>query len=73
MEPFKLILLVLSTFSFVWFAIPTLIQAAHNGRFFDKPDHERKVHLADIPNLGGVAIFFGFLFGCILFLKAIAL
>ena len=73
MEPFKLLLLVLATFSFVWFAIPTLMQAAHNGRFFDAPDHERKVHVSDIPNLGGIGIFFGFLFGCILFLKAIAL
>lgn len=73
MESFKLFLLVLTSFSFVWFAIPTLIKVAHNGNFFDSPDHIRKIHNNDTPNLGGVAIFFGFLFSCILFLKATAI
>lgn len=73
MEAFKLTLLVLTSFSFVWFAIPTLIKVAHNGNFFDAPDHVRKIHTNNTPNLGGVAIFFGFLFACIIFLKATAI
>jgi UDP-GlcNAc:undecaprenyl-phosphate/decaprenyl-phosphate GlcNAc-1-phosphate transferase len=73
MELFKLLLLVCTSFGFVWFAIPTLIKVAHNGNFFDKPDHVRKVHEKSIPNLGGIAIFLGFLFSCILFLKATAI
>lgn len=72
-EQFKIALLVFTSFSFVWFAIPTLIKVAHNGNFFDAPDHQRKVHHTNIPNIGGVAIFFGFLFTCILFLKATAI
>lgn len=73
MEPVKLALLVCTTFVFVWFAIPTLIKVAYTGNFFDKPDHDRKVHDKSIPNIGGLAIFFGFLFGCVFFLKATAI
>ncbi len=73
MELAKLILLLFTSFGFVWFAIPTLIKVAHNGNFFDQPDHVRKVHETSIPNIGGVAIFFGFLFSCIIFLKATAI
>lgn len=73
MEVFKLILVLISAFGFVWFATPTLIKIAYNGNLFDAPDHERKVHRNNIPNLGGIAIFFGFLFACIIFLKATAI
>lgn len=73
MELLKLALLLISAFGFVWFATPTLIKIAYNGNLFDKPDHERKVHRNNIPNLGGIAIFFGFLFACIIFLKATAI
>ena len=73
MEALKLLLLTLTSFSFGWFAIPTLIKVAHNGNFFDSPDHIRKVHVTNVPNLGGIAIFLGFLFACILFLKATAI
>lgn len=73
MELFKLLLLVFTSFSFVWFAIPTLIKVAHNGNFFDTPDHVRKIHSNNTPNIGGVAIFFGFLFACIFWLKTTAI
>lgn len=73
MELFKLTLLVFTSFGFVWFAIPTLLKVAENGNLFDSPDHVRKVHTQNIPNLGGIAIFLGFLFACILFLKATAI
>ncbi len=73
MELFKLTLLVFTSFGFVWFAIPTLLKVAENGNLFDSPDHVRKVHSKNIPNLGGIAIFLGFLFACILFLKATAI
>ncbi len=73
MELTKLLLLLASTFSFAWFALPTLIKISTDGNFFDKPDHIRKVHTTDKPNIGGIAIFLSFLFGCILFLKATAI
>jgi UDP-N-acetylmuramyl pentapeptide phosphotransferase/UDP-N-acetylglucosamine-1-phosphate transferase len=73
MELTKLLLLLLSTFGFAWFALPTLIKISTDGNFFDKPDHIRKVHVDAKPNIGGVAIFLSFLFGCILFLKATAI
>ncbi len=58
---------------FAWFALPTLIKISNDGNFFDKPDHILKVHTSDKPNIGGIAIFLSFLFGCILFLKATAI
>lgn len=73
MELFKLCILILTSFGFVFFAIPTLIKIATNGRFMDYPDEMRKVHVNEVPILGGVAIYFGFLFTCILFLKMTAL
>lgn len=73
MELTKLLLLLASTFGFAWFALPTLIKISTAGNFFDKPDHIRKVHEVAKPNIGGIAIFLSFLFGCILFLKATAI
>jgi UDP-N-acetylmuramyl pentapeptide phosphotransferase/UDP-N-acetylglucosamine-1-phosphate transferase len=73
MELTKLLLLLVSTFGFAWFALPTLIKISNDGNFFDKPDHTRKVHEHAKPNIGGIAIFLSFLFGCILFLKATAI
>lgn len=73
MEITKLLLLLASTFGFTWFAVPTLIKISNDGKFFDQPDHIRKVHENAKPNLGGIAIFLSFLFGCILFLKATAI
>lgn len=73
MELTKLLLLLVSTFGFTWFAVPTLIKISTSGNFFDHPDHIRKVHSNAKPNIGGIAIFLSFLFGCILFLKATAI
>ncbi len=73
MELLKLVILILLSAGFVAFAIPTLIKIADKGQFFDFPDDERKVHIRNIPNLGGIAIYLGFLFTCILFLKATAI
>jgi UDP-N-acetylmuramyl pentapeptide phosphotransferase/UDP-N-acetylglucosamine-1-phosphate transferase len=73
MELFKLILLLSVSSAFVAFAIPTLIKIADKGKFFDMPDDVRKVHTTEIPNLGGIAIYLGFLFACLIFLKATAI
>lgn len=51
-----LILSLLLTMS----AIPRIIYISKKKKLFDTPDSERKVHSEVIPNLGGVAIFFGF-------------
>ncbi|XZF14760.1 MraY family glycosyltransferase [Chitinophagaceae bacterium MMS25-I14] len=44
-----------------WLSIPRIIYIAKRKRLFDMPDNQRKIHLKIIPNLGGVAIFFGFI------------
>jgi len=41
------------------FSIPRIIYVAKRKRLFDVPDNQRKIHSRIIPNLGGVAIFFG--------------
>ncbi len=69
MELFKIALIVCTAFTFVYFSIPTLIRIAESGNFTDSPDQDRKKHTRQVPLLGGIAIFSGFLFACILFLK----
>ncbi len=55
-----------SLFAFIWsftitiFAIPSIINLAHNKRLFDEPN-ERTVHVKLTPRLGGLAIFAGFM------------
>lgn len=42
------------------FSIPTIISVAHSKRILDQPDY-RKAHSTDTPQLGGLAIFAGFM------------
>lgn len=49
------------------FLIPQVIQLARKKHLFDKPDEKRKIHVKPIPNLGGIAIFTGFLFSALLY------
>ena len=48
------------------FSIPTIISVAHSKRILDQPDF-RKAHRSDTPQLGGLAIFAGFMTGVAIF------
>ncbi|MCO4293127.1 undecaprenyl/decaprenyl-phosphate alpha-N-acetylglucosaminyl 1-phosphate transferase [Solitalea sp. MAHUQ-68] len=64
------LLIFLSALLVVSFSIPSIIYVAFKKRLFDVPTEERKIHKKIIPNLGGVAIFTGFLFSTSLFIKS---
>ncbi len=44
---------------------PLIIQAAHRFRWYDTLDH-RKIHVGDMPRLGGIGLFLSFLIASIL-------
>ena len=54
-----IILVSISAFLIVVFAIPSIITVAKLKGLYDKPD-ERKIHSNKIPRLGGLAVFIGF-------------
>ncbi|AFD09318.1 UDP-N-acetylmuramyl pentapeptide phosphotransferase/UDP-N-acetylglucosamine-1-phosphate transferase [Solitalea canadensis DSM 3403] len=64
------LLIFLSSLLVVSFSIPSIIYVAFRKRLFDAPNEDRKIHKKIIPNLGGVAIFTGFLFSTSLFIKS---
>ncbi|POY39256.1 undecaprenyl/decaprenyl-phosphate alpha-N-acetylglucosaminyl 1-phosphate transferase [Solitalea longa] len=64
------LLIFLSALLVVSFSIPSIIYVAFKKRLFDMPSEERKIHKKIIPNLGGIAIFTGFLFSTSLFIKS---
>lgn len=49
------------SFLLVFLSIPTILRVAHSKNLFDEPG-KRRIHKQKIPNLGGLAIFIGFLF-----------
>jgi UDP-N-acetylmuramyl pentapeptide phosphotransferase/UDP-N-acetylglucosamine-1-phosphate transferase len=53
------------SFAVSYLAIPIIIKVAKIKKLYDVPD-ERKVHVTPIPSLGGLGIFAGFVFGCML-------
>lgn len=55
----NIILLVITAFLIVVFAIPSIITVAKLKGLYDKPE-ERKIHTVKIPRLGGLAIFVSF-------------
>lgn len=62
----NLLMASLTAFIFVNFVIPSIIKIAEIKHLYDDPD-DRKSHQTAIPNLGGVAIFGGFLISYCLF------
>ncbi|WP_432712749.1 MraY family glycosyltransferase [Pedobacter sp.] len=54
----------------VAFAIPPIIKISIEKGLFDEPTESRKVHSRIVPNFGGIAIFFGFLLSCSLFIPS---
>jgi len=62
---FDVLLSVAIAFSITFLAIPAIINVAEMKKLFDMPD-ERKIHHTPITPLGGLGIFAGFIFGCLL-------
>ena len=62
----QILIIVFSIFLFVTFLVPFVKKIANHVGALDIPD-ERKVHKQPMPRLGGLAIYFGFLLGYILF------
>lgn len=58
--------IVITMLIFVWFITPYIKDVAFYIGAVDKPS-KRKIHKKAMPRLGGLAIYFGFLLGCILF------
>lgn len=62
----KIVLIVSTTFTFVALIIPFIIKLAFQIGAVDIP-RERHIHNKDMPKLGGLAIFFGFILGYMIF------
>ena len=52
-----LFLAAITAFLLVYYSIPMIIRIANNKQLYDSPDNDRKLHLSNTPNLGGVSIF----------------
>lgn len=63
----EIILITLITFVFTALIMPGMIVTAKHINAIDVPKDNRRVHTKPIPKLGGLGIFFGFLFGYMLF------
>lgn len=62
---FDVLLSIAISFTVTFLAIPAVINVAEMKKLFDMPD-ARKVHHVPITPLGGLGIFAGFIFGCLL-------
>jgi UDP-GlcNAc:undecaprenyl-phosphate/decaprenyl-phosphate GlcNAc-1-phosphate transferase len=62
---FDVLLSLSISFTITFLAIPVIINVADMKKLFDVPD-ARKIHQMAITPLGGIGIFAGFVFGCLL-------
>src|SRR6202163_460531 len=62
---FDVLLSLSISFTITFLAIPVIINVADMKKLFDMPDG-RKIHQVAITPLGGIGIFAGFVFGCLL-------
>ncbi len=65
-EPYIIIAVLLSALIITLVSIPSIIKVANLKQLFDEPN-ERTVHSNNIPTLGGMAIFSGFMFSVLFF------
>ena len=63
---FDVLLSIVVSFTVTFLAIPVIINVAEMKKLYDVPDGERKIHHSPITPLGGIGIFAGFAFGCLL-------
>ena len=62
---FDVLLSLSISFTITFLAIPVIINVAEMKKLFDMPD-ARKIHQVAITPLGGIGVFAGFVFGCLL-------
>ena len=62
---FDVLLSLSISFTITFLAIPVIINVAEMKKLYDMPD-ARKIHHVAITPLGGIGIFAGFVFGCLL-------
>ncbi|HEX4372734.1 MAG TPA: undecaprenyl/decaprenyl-phosphate alpha-N-acetylglucosaminyl 1-phosphate transferase, partial [Puia sp.] len=62
---FDVLLSIVIAFTITFLAIPVIITVAETKKLFDVPD-ERKIHITPVTPLGGLGIFAGFIFACLL-------
>jgi UDP-GlcNAc:undecaprenyl-phosphate/decaprenyl-phosphate GlcNAc-1-phosphate transferase len=62
---FDVLLSLSIAFTITFLAIPVIINVAEMKKLYDMPD-ARKIHQVAITPLGGIGIFAGFVFGCLL-------
>jgi len=62
-------LIFLSSLLAVLVVIPPIILVTQKSRMLDEPLESRKVHKLNVPNSGGIGIFIGFLFSCLVFIS----
>lgn len=65
MEIFLILLAAILGFTIVIISVPPILRVAREKKLFDATD-ERKIHSDNIPPLGGVAIFLGFVLSTII-------
>ena len=63
---FDVLLSIVISFTVTFLAIPVVINVAEMKKLYDVPDGARKLHRSLITPLGGLGIFGGFVFGCLL-------
>jgi len=63
---FDVLLSIVISFTVTFLAIPVIINVAEMKKLYDVPDGDRKIHHTPITPLGGIGIFAGFAFGCLL-------
>ena len=66
MIDYHLILAIITSFSVVLLATPSLIKVAKLKHLVDEPGEDRKLHTQSTPTIGGVIIFSAFMFSCFL-------
>lgn len=66
MIDYHLILAIITSFSVVLLATPSLIKVAKLKHLVDEPGEDRKLHTQSTPTIGGVIIFSAFVFSCFL-------
>ncbi len=66
---FLIIASFVSAFIIVWISVPSIVKVAKTKHLFDEPE-ERSSHKTNIPILGGLAIFAGFILSSNLWIDA---
>jgi len=64
----RFLLIFVSSLIIALAAVPPVLKATSKSRLTDDPGEGRKIHKRKVSNSGGIAIFTGFLFSCLIFI-----